>query len=729
MSNISRIIKTILQLKDEMSPNLKKNSEATKRLSEKVKKSRDQVKKFQIANTKATAGLKEQKDKIKALTTIQNKNNKALDTSKSQINKYKDLTRRATNQIERYQNQTGLSSKQIAKNNNKIVQARKKINGYRLAQMKANISIRKNNESLSKVKTSMENANSSIKKYSESIKSNNKNISHANQKITEYTKKIKKNISTQKEAQSAVNRWGKGAIKSIDKVIARSVKLGLVTAGVVAALGAKMGFSEAMDMEGYKMQLETAVKDTEKAGKLMSKAVDFADRTPFETGDIVEATATMEMYGLSSTRWLSDIADMAGSTNKQIGDATEAMVDSSVGEFERLKQFGISKDMIMTASAKKYGDKIVFNAKGQMLDQVKMQTVLQELMQEKFKGGAEKQARTMKGLLSTVTGSIKSSLKQIVGIQKDGTIKQGSMYEKVKEQIKGVTNTLLKWKQDGTITRIASNVTEAVMKIMEIIKKLFNFFMKYKWVIELALVFVGVIYTTVKAFKALQAIVMVVNVVTGLLNGTLMVSPLGAIAITIGVVVGALYLLWTHMDSIIAVFKSTWDWIKNLISGTSDFALMLAGPIAPLLLLIKHFDDIKEAARKAFGWVKKIFGIDNKDKEFNVTMNKKENSKIDFQNSNPGKNMEQYAEGGIATKPSIFGEAGAEIAIPLNQSKRSKDLLGQANNIIGGSNPGKVVNNYKMIFTGDVYGFEDFKEILAKGLYEIIKENNQNVVV
>jgi len=702
VGKISRVIKTILRLKDEMSPGLKRNSEATKRLSEKVKKSRDQIKKFQIANTKATEGLKEQNDKIKALTSRKNKESNTM--------------KKLAVQMQKYKNQTGLTSKQIVKNNQKLKEARSRYD--------------KLGASVSSLNKSLKGADSSVKKYSESIKSNNKEIGSINNEISKYTKKIKKNIATQKEAQSAVNRWGKGAIKSIDKVIARSVKLGLVTAGVVAALGAKMGFSEAMDMEGYKMQLETAVKDTEKAGELMSKAVDFADRTPFETGDIVEATATMEMYGLSSTRWLSDIADMAGSTNKQIGDATEAMVDSSVGEFERLKQFGISKDMIMTASAKKYGDKIVFNAKGQMLDQVKMQTVLQELMQEKFKGGAEKQARTMKGLLSTVTGSVKSSLKEIMGIQKDGTIKQGSMYEKLKEQIKGVTNTLLKWKEDGTVTKIASNITEAVMKVINIIKKLFNFFQKYREIIELVLVLVGVIYTTVKAFRALEAIMVAVNIVTGLLNGTLAVSPLGLIAITIGLVVGALYLLWRHMDSIIAVFKSAWDWIKNLISGTNNFALMLAGPIAPLLLLIKHFDKIKEAASKAFGWVKKIFGVDNKDKEFNVTMNKKENSKIDFQNGSPGKHMEQYAKGGIATKPSIFGEAGAEIAIPLNQSSRSKDLLGKANNIIGGNDEkskaeGKI-NNFH--FHGDVYGFEDFKEVLAKGFYEIIQENNSNVV-
>nr|WP_145402958.1 phage tail tape measure protein [Paenibacillus xylanexedens] len=45
--------------------------------------------------------------------------------------------------------------------------------------------------------------------------------------------------------------------------------------------------------------------------------------------------------------------------------------------------------------------------------------------------------------------------------------------------------------------------------------------------------------------------------------------------------------------------------------------------------------------------------------------------------------MKQYAEGGIATEPSIFGEAGPEIAIPLNNKPRSQGLLDEANRIMG----------------------------------------------
>ncbi|AKG34665.1 phage tail tape measure protein [Paenibacillus durus] len=50
--------------------------------------------------------------------------------------------------------------------------------------------------------------------------------------------------------------------------------------------------------------------------------------------------------------------------------------------------------------------------------------------------------------------------------------------------------------------------------------------------------------------------------------------------------------------------------------------------------------------------------------------------------------FEGFADGGIATKPSIFGEAGPEIAIPLNNKPRSHALLDAANDMMGHSNGG-----------------------------------------
>lgn len=72
------------------------------------------------------------------------------------------------------------------------------------------------------------------------------------------------------------NRAG-SAINSAAKSF---VKFGTSAAGVTAALAAKTGLSEAMDLEGYRLQLETATKDTQKASEIMQYAINLANKTP-----------------------------------------------------------------------------------------------------------------------------------------------------------------------------------------------------------------------------------------------------------------------------------------------------------------------------------------------------------------------------------------------------------------------------------------------------------------
>lgn len=45
--------------------------------------------------------------------------------------------------------------------------------------------------------------------------------------------------------------------------------------------------------------------------------------------------------------------------------------------------------------------------------------------------------------------------------------------------------------------------------------------------------------------------------------------------------------------------------------------------------------------------------------------------------------MQQYADGGFANRASIFGEAGLEAAIPINNSQRSRDLYAMTGRMLG----------------------------------------------
>lgn len=58
------------------------------------------------------------------------------------------------------------------------------------------------------------------------------------------------------------------------------------------------------------------------------------------------------------------------------------------------------------------------------------------------------------------------------------------------------------------------------------------------------------------------------------------------------------------------------------------------------------------------------------------------------------RNYPRFADGGVATRASIFGEAGPEMAIPLNNKPRSRELLERTNQIMGHSEGGTTTIQY-----------------------------------
>lgn len=100
--------------------------------------------------------------------------------------------------------------------------------------------------------------------------------------------------------------------------------------------------------------------------------------------------------------------------------------------------------------------------------------------------------------------------------------------------------------------------------------------------------------------------------------------------------------------------------------------------------------------------------------------------------------IQMYAEGGYADRPSIFGEAGPEMAIPINNSKRSRDLYAMTGRMLGvdsGQGDSPSVNFSPVIHVnggaGNVEG--QVKEALSIGLrefenlYKQMQRNRQRV--
>ena len=108
------------------------------------------------------------------------------------------------------------------------------------------------------------------------------------------------------------------------------------------------------------------------------------------------------------------------------GTNLQALIDAQNGELERLKEFGITKAKILEQGEKMFTGVQLVNGQGQITNQEKFNEAMIALMQDRFAGGMGKQATTMKGLWSTVTGVTKSALANMVGITSDGSIRSGS---------------------------------------------------------------------------------------------------------------------------------------------------------------------------------------------------------------------------------------------------------------------------------------------------------------
>lgn len=690
-----KVIAAILSLRDEMSAPLKQVSKTVAAAREKIKEAEAQVNGYREAAVKQTQAIAESRAKLTEMRRTQAQTNEAI--------------RIAKQTIEQYTSATGLNGKQLKENNLKIKETREKIKALEEAYT----------QNAAAIKT----AKGAVDQQKVTLEATNQKIKEAQEKVRKYGAEISKNNAILKESQKKLKEWGKSAVESIDKAIVKVAKWGSAIATATGALALKVGFSEGMDMEGYKTQLETAVKDTQLAGKLMSDAVKFANDTPFETGSIVQATAQMEALGISSKKWLAVAADMAGGTSRGIEEASEATIKAvNRGDFQDLEKFGLNRQILMLEAEKKYGKNIVFNKQGQVKDQLKLEDILYSTMEQKFKGGALKQSKTARGLWSTITGVTKTALANILGMQADGTIKQGSLFEMLKEKMQIIVELLNKWQADGTIQRVGEQVTSAVEKMINFFTTLFEIVSKYRVLIETILVIVTGIYIAVKAFMILKTVLAVVNAVMMVLTGTMLTLPIGWIAAIIGIVVVALYTLWRNLD-----------WVK----------LKFEEMFGPIDNIIKKFEKVAEAGKKAWAWMKKVVGYE--DKEVEVDIKKEVQSSVKIEN--PELKMPDMPQGvertgnevisGVTTRE-YFGTnemkaifKGQENIKPYAPTVAQQNVTAQRQQPATGGSPAQN-NSGKSIqvnIHGDVYGFNDFKEKVAEAVVKIFEQNSANVAV
>lgn len=162
-------------------------------------------------------------------------------------------------------------------------------------------------------------------------------------------------------------------------------------------------FSTAGKFEAFQTQLNREFGSIAKGKAAMDWITKFAADTPYELDQVTAAFLQLRSYGIDAMDGsLRSAGDASAAMNKDVGSAVEALADVMQGEFERLKEFGIS--------ASQQGKKVRFswNKDGKAMSQdvaknaLDMKKAITGIWDSKFGGAMAAQSKTLFGIISNL---------------------------------------------------------------------------------------------------------------------------------------------------------------------------------------------------------------------------------------------------------------------------------------------------------------------------------------
>lgn len=226
-------------------------------------------------------------------------------------------------------------------------------------------------------------------------------------------KQFKKKLAESQKKLRGYHRRTSSITREIKSTIARTFAVG----GIVAF--GKSVIDTTANFQKLQAVLTNTLGSGSEAEKAMQMISDFASKTPFQVDGLTGSFVKLANQGFTPTsNEMRKLGDLAASTGKDFDQLAEALIDAQVGEFERLKEFGIR--------ASKQGDQVKFTFKG-VEQQIKFtdQSIRDYVLSL---GDANGVSGSMAAISETVGGKISNlndkftQLKNTIGNQSEGVI-------------------------------------------------------------------------------------------------------------------------------------------------------------------------------------------------------------------------------------------------------------------------------------------------------------------
>ncbi|MCL5290563.1 MAG: tape measure protein [Firmicutes bacterium] len=484
-----------------------------------------------------------------------------------------------------------------------------------------------------------------------------------------------------KDAEKAAVKASRSFERSFGPAL-NAITSGLKIMGGAAAVGfgalVGSGIKANSQMEQYRNTLETVMGDSQKAAETLDWVKQYAAKTPFEIPGLVESTVKLQAMGMEAQKFIPVAADMAAvfaSSGKTVQDAAEALSDAAMGEFERLKEFGIK----LRAED--------FKAGGKYAGVAYADAVMQEVKNHNYTGAAEGLSNTFTGRLST----LKDTLGQVL---QNAT---APVFEKISISMGNLMAKIEEWSASGALQVFTDKLTAGMMAAWGVMEKVAGVVVSIakgiadNWgVIGPILAGVGAAFVALQAIAAAMEIRIIALKVAQLAwNIAMGANPIGAIVLAIAALVAAGVVLYQNLDTIKAKAGELWTAIETAWNNAKIKTEEIWGAIETFVdttwnnLITwgtikwqgfqKMFLDVWEAIKIGLkGYVNSIIGM------INAIIDALNTIQVEIPDWVPelggltfGINLPKVpmlAKGGIVTSPTLamIGERGPEAVIPLN---------------------------------------------------------------
>lgn len=215
---------------------------------------------------------------------------------------------------------------------------------------------------------------------------------------------IARTVGVAKNELSSFNTGMNTTEKTAGKLGGTMGKLKGIIAGVFA-VGAIWSFTDKVvgarsEYERFESVLANTFQSAEVGKGALNMLTDFAAKTPFALNELTGSFVKLVNRGFNPTKdELKNLGDLASSQGKGFDQLTEAMLDAQTGEFERLKELGIT--------ASKHGDKVMMSFKGVNKEVANNSTAITRALLEYGKmpgvaGSMSAQSKTLGGMINNL---------------------------------------------------------------------------------------------------------------------------------------------------------------------------------------------------------------------------------------------------------------------------------------------------------------------------------------